>query len=211
MSALPDEGVARAVDVTIDKKSGCRLPLPSRDDLGDAGQAAWDRANRPGTLAGLQGPAGVQLHIPHIAPHLSALNIYLRHDAGFAPRVREVAILATAREMDSQFEWATHEQEAARVGVPTDVIEAIRHGRSLDGLPDEDTLIIDLARQLWRTHRVRPETYARVHAQFGTRQMLELVVLMGTYANTAAMLALVDMQVPPDFPGRMPDLERSLS
>lgn len=192
----------------IDPQSGCRLPLPSRDALGEAGQAAWDRANRPGTLAGLRGPAGLQLHSPETSPHLAALNIYLRQAAGFAPRVREVAILATAREMDSQFEWATHEAEALRVGVPSEVVEAIRHGRALDGLPDEDVLIIDLARQLWRTHRVSADTYAQLHARFGTRQMLELVVLMGTYANTAAMLALVDMQVPPEFPGRLPELAR---
>ena len=32
--------------------------------------------------------------------------------------MREVAILTTAREMDSQFEWVAHEPEAIKEGVP---------------------------------------------------------------------------------------------
>ena len=43
---------------------------------------------------------------------MRALNRYLRFEAGFTPRMREIAILATAREMDSQFEWCAHEPEA---------------------------------------------------------------------------------------------------
>jgi alkylhydroperoxidase family enzyme len=42
----------------------------------------------------------------------AALNRYLRYDAGLGGRVRELAILITARELDSQFEWAAHEQSS---------------------------------------------------------------------------------------------------
>jgi len=57
----------------IDPQSGFRLPLPKREDLDEAGKKAYDRATRPGaTLAGLQGPAGVQLYSSKAAAHLSA-------------------------------------------------------------------------------------------------------------------------------------------
>lgn len=184
----------------IDPRSGCRLPLPERDSLDEAGRQAFDRASRPGNLMGLQGPAGIQLHIPGAGPHLSALNRYLRFEAGFTPIVREIAILATAREMDSAFEWAAHEGEALEVGVPREVVEAIRHRRPVDGLDGEAALVIGLARQLWRDHRVSPAMFKDVVARFGRRQALDLVVLMGTYANTAAMLAFVDMQSPAGMP-----------
>jgi 4-carboxymuconolactone decarboxylase len=181
----------------VDPESRCRLPLPRREDLDEAGRQAYDRANRPGTLAGLQGPAGLQLHIPEAAPHLSALNTYLRFKAGFTAREREVAILATAREMDSRFEWAAHEPEALKEGVPEQVVDAIKHRRGTQGLPPEDALIIDLARQLWRDHRVDASTFARLRQAYGARKLMDLVVLMGTYANTAAMLAVADVQLPP--------------
>jgi 4-carboxymuconolactone decarboxylase len=180
----------------IDPYSRSRLPLPKREELNEAGQQAFDRANRPGTIAGLQGPAGIQLQCPEIAPHLSALNTYLRVNAGFTPQIREIAILATAREMDSQFEWVAHEPEALKEGVAQQVIDVIKFRRSTEGLAEQDALVIELARQLWRDHKVAPETFAKLNASYGPRMLINLVVLMGTYANTAAMLAVVDMQIP---------------
>ncbi|XAH24195.1 carboxymuconolactone decarboxylase family protein [Xylophilus sp. GW821-FHT01B05] len=186
---------AHTLPPDVDPRSRCRLPLPHREDLSEAGQQAFDRASRPGIIAGLQGPAGIQLHSPEVAPHLSALNSYLRFRAGFTPQIREIAILATAREMDSQFEWAAHEPEALKEGVPQDVIDAIKHRRNTGGLGAEEALVIELARQLWRDHKVAPKTFVQLKSLYGPRKLIDLVVLMGTYANTAAMLAVVDMQL----------------
>ena len=180
----------------IDPKSGFRLPLPNRDDLDEAGKKAYDRGTTPGaTIAGLQGPAGVQLFSPKTAAHVAALNKYLRFEAGFTPHVREVAILTTAREMDSKFEWVAHEPEALKEGVPQATIDAIKYRRSTDGLDPTDALIIELGRQLWRDHKVKSETFAKLKAVFGPNKLIELVMLMGNYAGTAALLAAVDMQL----------------
>lgn len=197
-------GVMTALPPDIDPTSRCRLPLPDRASLDEAGQAAYDRASRPGNIAGLQGPAGIQLHSLGVAPHLSALNRYLRFEAGFSAQVREIAILATAREMDSQFEWVAHEPEALKEGVPPAVVDAIKFRRAVDGLDEEAALVIELARALWRHHAVDSALYARLIARYGARQMMDLVVLMGTYANTAAMLAVVDMQLPSGRPAMLP-------
>lgn len=180
----------------IDPRSGMRLPLPNREDLDEAGQKAYDRGTTPGaTIAGLQGPAGIQLYSPKTAAQSSALNRYLRYEAGFTPHVREVAILITAREMDSQFEWVAHEPEALKEGVPHKVIDVIKYRRSTDGLDETDALIIELGRELWRDHKVKAETFARLRVMFGPTKLVELVMLMGNYAGTAALLSLVDMQL----------------
>jgi len=180
----------------IDPKSGFRLPLPNREDLDEAGKKTYDRGTTPGaTIAGLQGPAGIQLYSPKTAPHLTALNRYLRFEAGFTPHVREVAILTTAREMDSQFEWVAHEPEALKEGVPQAVIDVIKHRKSTDGIDATDAVVIDLGRELWRDHKVRPETFARARDTFGPHKLIDLVLLMGNYAGTAALLATVDMQL----------------
>ena len=180
----------------IDPQSGFRLPLPRREDLDEAGQKTYDRGTTPGaTIAGLQGPAGIQLFSPKTAPHLVAINRYLRFEAGFSPRVREIAILTTAREMDSQFEWVAHEPEALKEGVPQQVIDIIKHRRSTAGIDDTDATVIELGRQLWRDHKVKPETFAKAKAIFGPNKLIDLVLLMGNYAGTAALLAAVDMQL----------------
>jgi 4-carboxymuconolactone decarboxylase len=180
----------------IDPRSGFRLPLPNREDLDEAGKKAYDRGTTPGaTIAGLQGPAGIQLFSSKTAPHHVALNRYLRFEAGFTPRVREVAILTTAREMDSQFEWVAHEPEALKEGVPQEVIDAIKYRRGTAGLDETDATVIDLGRQIWRDHKVTPETFAKAKAIFGPNKLVELVMLMGNYAGTAALLCTVDMQL----------------
>jgi 4-carboxymuconolactone decarboxylase len=180
----------------IDPHSGFRLPLPKREDLDEAGKAAYDRGTRPGaTIAGLQGPAGIQLFSPKTAPLMSALNRYLRFEAGFTPHLREVAILTTAREMDSQFEWVAHEPEALKEGVPQAVIDVIKHRRSTEGIDETDATVIELGRQIWRDHKVTSEIFAKAKALFGPNKLIELVMLMGNYAGTAALLAAVDMQL----------------
>ena len=180
----------------IDPHSGFRLPLPKREDLDEAGKKAYDRGTKPGaTIAGLQGPSGIQLFSPKTAALQSALNHYLRYEAGFTPHVREVAILTTAREMDSQFEWVAHEPEALKEGVPQAVIDIIKYRRSTAGIDDTDATVIELGRQLWRNHKVTSEIFAKAKAIFGPNKLIDLVMLMGNYAGTAALLSAVDMQL----------------
>jgi 4-carboxymuconolactone decarboxylase len=198
--AVPKSESAMPSD--IDPQSGFRLPLPAREDLDEAGQKAYDRGTTPGaSIAGLRGPAGVQLYSTRTAPHLAAINRYLRFEAGIAPRLRELAILATAREMDSQFEWVAHEPEAAKEAVEESVIDVIKYRRPTSGLDAADATVIELARALWRDHKVPSELFARAKELFGPHRLVDLVLLMGNYAGTAALLAAVDMQL---HPGRAP-------
>ena len=145
-------------------------------------------------MMGLQGPAGIQLYTK-ATPHLVALNQYLRFKSGISPRIREIAILTTAREMDSQFEWAAHEPEALSVGVPPDVVETVKHRHSTAGLDEADATVIELGRQIWQTHKVTSELFAKARSLFGATMLIDIVLLMGNYASTAAMLATVDMQL----------------
>jgi 4-carboxymuconolactone decarboxylase len=112
----------------VDPESGCRLPLPRREQLDESGQRSYDSLADPngGTIRGLRGPGGILLHSLELSRHTRPLNRYLRHEAGLGGRVRELAILTTARELDSQFEWAAHEPEALSEGISQEMIE-IKH------------------------------------------------------------------------------------
>jgi len=194
--------VGQIMPSDIDPQSGFRLPLPKREDLDDAGKAHYDRVAAPGaTIAGLQGPSGIGLYSPKASEYARALNRYLRFEAGLAPRVREIAILTTAREMDSQFEWAAHEPEARKEGVEGRVIDIIKHRMPTAGLEETDATVIELGRQIFRDRKVTSDTFAKEKALFGANKLVELVMLMGNYAGTAALLTAVDMQL---HPGQKP-------
>jgi 4-carboxymuconolactone decarboxylase len=180
----------------IDPKSGFRLPLPRREDLDEAGKAIYDRATAPGaTIAGLQGPAGVTLYATKAGAFQSGLNHYLRYEAGFDPRIREIAILTAAREADSQFEWVQHEPVALKEGVAPEIIDIIKHRKSTAGLDETVATVIELGRQALGDHKVAPETFAKAKALFGPHRLIDLVMLMGNYTGMAALLTAVDMQL----------------
>jgi 4-carboxymuconolactone decarboxylase len=180
----------------IDPQSGFRLPLPKREALDEVGKRAYDRANTPGkTIVGLRGPAGIHLYSTKTVEAHNTINQYLRFGAGFDPKLREVAILTVAREMDSRFEWAAHEPEALKVGVAQHVIDVIKYRKSTEGLSKIDAAVIEFGRQVLRDHKVTSAAFARMRALFAPGQLVDLVLLMGNYAGTALLLAAFDMQV----------------
>src|SRR4051812_13751698 len=101
----------RAYPADVDAASGFRLPLPKREDLAEAARKRYDRAADPrgGTTGALGGPRGINLNTPNPPDLGEPLTRYLRWESGFDGKLRELAILVTAREADSVFEWQAHE------------------------------------------------------------------------------------------------------
>ena len=193
----------------IDPESGCRLPLPKRDELDADGQRIYDSLADPngGSIRGLRGPGGIQLHSPGLSRHSRPLNRYLRQEAGLGGRVRELAILATARELDSQFEWTAHEPEALREGISAEIIEIVKHRRDVSGLDEADAGVIQLGREIFGARNVSRDTFARALHLFGRAKLVDLVALMGNYAATAALLTAFDMQLDPGQKPLLPSLD----
>ena len=100
--------------------------MVNREDLDTDGRKLFDHYTSSAVLRGLHGPASIWLHSPKLAELYQPLDTYLRHGSGLSEPVREVCILAIAREFDNAFEWAAHEPEALRVGVSQPVIDAIK-------------------------------------------------------------------------------------
>ena len=127
---------ARQLPADVYPETLSRLPPLKRETLNEAQQKAYDAVTAPRSgrlnLAGIKGPGGVILRMPKLAKPLGDVNRVLRSELGLDARLVELTILATAREMQSQFEWAMHEPVALEVGVPAATIDMIRHGKPLD-------------------------------------------------------------------------------
>ncbi len=180
-------------------ESGCRVPLPKRDDLDDDGKKFYDMITSPESraLTGLRGPYGIHLHSSKYAAHERALNQFLRFESGFGGQVRELAILVTAREMDSQFVWAAHESVAVKEGLTEKLINVVKHRQGVEGLPEKEAVVIQLGRQMFREKKVTSETFAHALKIFGTKQLVELVALMANYSALAAEIRAFEVQLPP--------------
>lgn len=197
-SAASESAPSTEYPSDVNSQSGFRLPLPAREDLDDLARKSYDRANTPGgNIAGLRGPAGVRLYSPVTAYHHAAISEYLRKKSGIPPIAREIAILTTARELDSQFEWAEHEPVALKEGVSPQIIDIIKYRRSTSKLRPEDALLIELGRQMWAIHKVEPDVFVQLKEIYGPQKLIDIILLMGYYGGTAALLSAVDMQLQP--------------
>src|SRR5438046_3717601 len=142
--------------------SRSRLPLRKRAALDEQGKRVYDSVldpKRP-TLAGFQGPAGIWLHSPRVGEPFREMNRILRNEVPLAPRLRELAILVTARELDSQFEWTAHEPVALKEGLDPEILDAVKFRKPVTGAPEKEAAIIAFGRELFRDRKVRAETYA---------------------------------------------------
>ena len=189
----------------IDPESGCRLPLPRREDLDAAAAEIFDQLKTPSgrSLVGLNGPGGIRLNSPQLAVLTQPLNGYLRWETALEPKVRELAILVVGRAQNCQFEWVQHEGAALKEGLSAETIDLVRHRKPVDGLDETEAAVIALGREIFEAKQVSAETYARALAIFGPRDLVDLVSLMGLYAATAALLTAFDMQL---RPGQEPSL-----
>jgi 4-carboxymuconolactone decarboxylase len=114
----------------------------------------------------------------------------------FGRRLLELAILVNARELDQQVEWTLHELEALKQGLEPEIIDVVRHRRSLTGLGEKEAAIIQAVRELIGNHKVSPETYAHTVKLFGERDSLDLAELMEHHAEISGILTVFNQQLP---------------
>ena len=143
------------------------------------------------------GPGAIRLYSPPVAESMTAVNDYLRRKAGLEPRLVELAILVTAREMDCVYVWTAHEPPALKAGLPQQVIDIVKFRRPLTGLGEKEAVIVELGRSVIAKHKVAPDTFARAVKLFGREGLVNIVSLMGDYAATTMLLNVADQHVRP--------------
>ena len=176
-----------------------------RADLDDYGRDVWDRVLGKDNTGPFYGPTGFYFHMPRVADGMDLINNYLRYESSIGRALTETAILVLAREMRSQYEWASHEPLARDEGVPQAVIDAIAHNRSTDSLPDDYALVIRYGREIFRDHQLSSATWAEAVSLFGQQGALEVGAIMADYAMAAVILHAVDQHIPPERTARMPE------
>ena len=178
----------------VNPESRSRLPPIDREELDPTRREAFDAA--------VASPAGAPTGAAALRLHGSGAS--LRFEAPMGRRLTELTVLTTAREYDQPYEWALHELEALAVGLGDGVIDVVRHRRPLAGLPDRQSIIIELGRELFGTRALGSDTYARALALLGKTNLVDVVDVMGRYASTAATLTAFNQRMPEGWRQSLP-------
>jgi 4-carboxymuconolactone decarboxylase len=187
----------------LDAVSLARLPYLQRKDVDDSAKRLFDIFDRSkGSSADdtLSGPLAFAAYNVPVANAL--LNL---HDAAVGKgtldaHVRELAILVACRETNYDLEWNAHEPSALKAGVDAKVIDAVRHDRTLSGLPDADAAVIRFGRQLLTDRQMDAATFAKAVELYGRRGAMDLVAVMSTYAVSGFYAIAVDEHMPAGQP-----------
>ncbi|QXJ21146.1 carboxymuconolactone decarboxylase family protein [Actinomadura graeca] len=169
-----------------------RLPLPER-------MSPEQAAIHDSSVARFGGPYGPRLPLV-LAPGLHApwAEMSERLAAGALPgRLRELAILVTARFWGADFIWYAHEDPALAAGLPPRTLDLIRAGKPVEGTAAERA-VAEVVTELLERHRVGDRTHARAAELIGTGCLVELTVLVGHYSGVAFLLAVHAAPLPGD-------------
>lgn len=190
----------------IDPKSMSRFPIVERTEMKtDADRAAYDYV--VGTAprqTPLLGPGGLSLHSPGSAEAIERLNRYLRSESVIGRRLFELCAIIGAWEIEQQYEWSGHEAAALQFGVSQKAVDTIKYNRPVEGLPEDETVVIQMGRQILREHKLDPALFAHAVKLFGRQGTLELAITMGDYIMAGIMLITADHQLPPNRPALLP-------
>lgn len=143
----------------------------------------------PSSYLTYAGPAGALL---------SDLVEHLRYQTSLTGAETELAICTAARAANADFIWNAHVNLGLRAGTREKALHAVDTGGPLDGLTDDEALIVGFGRELLEAPQVSEDMFQAVRARYGERGLLELTAVMSVYMMNAAILRAMDHQAAPD-------------
>jgi 4-carboxymuconolactone decarboxylase len=172
-----------------------RISLPAPDTMSVQQRRVYDKVVS-GPRGKMEGPLRAALHNADLADCWQALGALLRYNTTLPRRLSEIAILVTGRACQSPFEWYAHRRESEKIGIETEILEAILARTEPTFSAPEEALVYQYALELNACNSVSDATYAKALAHFGERTVVELTALVGYYTMVAMTLNAHEIPLP---------------
>ena len=191
--------------IPIDKLTPEQQALTDAIKSGPRAKLASSGASKPGPLGG---PFNVWLRSPGIGNLVQQLGEEIRFRSSLAGKLNELAILVTARNWTSQYEWVAHHKLALEGGLDPKIADAIAQGQRPAGMDADETLVYEFSSELQQTQGVSDARHARAVARFGERGVVDLISVNGFYVLVSMCLNVDRTPVPPGTPLPLPPLKK---
>jgi 4-carboxymuconolactone decarboxylase len=116
---------------------------------------------------------------PEMSRRAIPLFNYVRNESSLPQKVRELAMLTTARAKDCPYIWNAHVTLGRQAGLSDALLNALRDRQPLPPIPVEEAVVIKLGMEFFHTNRVNQDTFNLALEQFGPQGLVELTTLMG--------------------------------
>jgi 4-carboxymuconolactone decarboxylase len=169
-------------------------PITNKNQVAAADHAVFDSIVQ--SRGAVQGPFTMFLHCPALAGRLAHLGAFVRFEGSLDMRVRVLAAMTVARELEAVYVWGAQTGGARKLGVPESTIGAIRENHSR-GVPAEDAQIIEFTRTLMRRHRVDDATASALRQRFGDDGFIQLTGAIGYYSMLSMTVNACELEAAP--------------
>jgi 4-carboxymuconolactone decarboxylase len=146
------------------------------------------------------GPFNIYLRSPEMAELSRPLSDYLRFKAPSPRKLKEIAIMLTARYWGGQYVWYSHRQQALDAGLSPAFISALAAGERPAGMSADEATTYDFVAQLLTTRQVSDTNFKAMAALIGERGIVELVALIGQYTGLTMLFVVDRYPVPAGAP-----------
>jgi 4-carboxymuconolactone decarboxylase len=153
------------------------------------------------------GPFNAWLRSPDLGNRLQNVGEYIRYKTSLPLRLNEFAILITAREWTSQYEWHAHHPLAMKAGLDPKVADELAAGKRPAGMKDDEAAVYEFCIQLHRNKKVDDAAYNRALALFGEQGVIDLIGVSGYYTAVSMTLNVAQVPVPEGTPLPLKPLE----
>ena len=157
-----------------------------------------------GERRGASGPFNVLLRSPEMGDLAQQFGASMRYHSSIPPKLNELAIIITARQWTSQYEWYAHRRAAQTAGLNQSIIEAVAAGTRPASMAPDEAAVYNFVSELLTTKQVSDATFNAAKEKFGERGVVDLIGVTGYY-QLVSMLLNVDRYPLPD--GVKPELK----
>ena len=171
-------------------------PITRRDQVPEEHRSLFDAI--AASIATVRGPFTMLLHSAELCRRHLDVSRYLRRESRLADDVKELAIIATAREKDCPYVWAEHAAAARKSGVSDRAVAVVRDREELAALAAAERDVIDYVCQIHHDNRVDGPLFDRLRSRCGVTGLIDLTCLIGHYGIVSGILNAFEVAPPPD-------------
>ena len=118
------------------------------------------------------------------------------------PRLRELAILRTAKDCHSVYEWTQHVPAARHVGLTDQQINAIENWQDASCFSDIERLVLKFTEEVNTNVKASRETLEGLKRHLSPGEIIELLIIIGHWRQTASILETTEVELE-EFAGKI--------
>jgi 4-carboxymuconolactone decarboxylase len=125
------------------------------------------------------------------------------------PKLRQLTILRVTHRIEAQYAWIQHVALAKSIGVSDEQISSLKQGRvEGDHFTTKEQLMLTFVDEVMQTPRVSDTTFEQMRRLFSSRELVELLLVVGCYWTVGRVMTTLDIEPDPALGSQVFELIR---